>query len=413
MTRITTRSLACGTPLIVEEMPGVRSVALSWMFPAGNAMDPADRLGRAAMWEELLMRGSASLDSREQADAFDRLGASRGTEPGSFTFRVSATLLGDHLSAVLPLLTEMVLAPRMADDAIDAARDLALQALESVRDDPQERAGILLRARHLPAPLDRSGLGTPEGLAAQTRDDLVAGWRACARPRGAYFAAAGAVHGDELAGMLDRLLHGWMGSAAEPPVGPTPARGYVHEGDETNQVQILAAFDAPAEPHPDSLLEKLVLSVLSGGMAGRLFSEVREKRGLCYSVSAGYRGDRDYGTRTAYVGTTPERAQESLDVLWEQLNLITTPAGRVTPEEFDRARVGMKSSLVFSGESSGARAGALTSDMRRLGRARSLTEMAAAIDTVTLDQLNAYLARREMGKATIVTLGPKELRPPT
>jgi predicted Zn-dependent peptidase len=170
--------------------------------------------------------------------------------------------------------------------------------------------------------------------------------------------------------------------------------------------------DAPTESHPDSLLEKIVMTVLSGGMAGRLFTEVREKRALCYSVNASYSGDKDHGTVSAYVGTSPDRAQESLNVLYEELMKLRTPEGAVTPDEFSRAVVQMKSSLVFSGESTAARAVSLAYDYRRLGHARSLEELAVAIDAVTLDQLNDYVRRRAMGRLTIQTLGPAPLTPP-
>lgn len=412
MASISTTTLRCGTTLIVETIDGVRSAALSWSLPCGHALDPADKLGRAAMWEELLLRGAGALDSRAQADAFDRLGASRGTDPAALSFRISTTALGDRLRDVLPLLVDMVRAPRMEPEAIDAARDLALQALDALRDEPQERAGHLLRQTHMPAPLDRTGLGTADGLAALSRDDLLAGWASAASPTPGVIAAAGQVNAETLEADLNRLLRDWRGSTPEPTIGPTPARGYAHEDDATNQVQVLAALDAPPEPHPDSILEKFAVSVLSGGMSGRLFTEVREKRGLCYSVSAGYRGERDFGTTTAYVGTTPERAQESLDVLWAQLVHATTPEGRVTPAEFAKAKVGMKSALVFSGESTSARAGSLASDFRRLGRARSLDEMSRAIDAVSLDALNDYLARRSLARPSIVTLGPRALRSP-
>jgi predicted Zn-dependent peptidase len=409
---IRVHQLSCGTPLILEHVPGVRSASINWLLPAGAAFDPPDRLGLATILAEILMRGAGSLDSRAQADAFDRVGASRATDAGGVTFRIASTFLADRLPDVLPLLVDMALRPRVDYDAIDPAKDLALQALDSLRDVPQERASLLLRERHMPPPLDRSGLGTPDGIAAIEREDLVGGWFARARPRGSFLAIAGAIDPDRATRLCEDLLGTWEGANPEPPMGLTPPRGYHHEHDDTNQVQILVAHDAPPEPHPDSLLERIVLAVLSGGMAGRLFSEVREKRGLCYSVSAGYRGDRDYGVVSAYVGTTPDRAQESLDVLWEQLLHILSPAGAVTPEEFDRARVGLKSGVVFSGESTAARAASLASDMRRLGAPRSLAQIADAIDAVTLDQVNAYLARRRLGVTTIVTLGPKPLTPP-
>ncbi len=413
MSEIVVHALECGATLVVERMPSVRSAAVSWMIPGGSACDPDDGQGRATMWVELLLRGAGTLPSRDQADAFDRLGVSRSVDLGSYNLRIAAGLLGQHLPATLPLLVDMVLRPRMDDDAIDPCRDLALQAIESLNDDPQERASHLARERHYPAPINRSGLGTPEGLAALDGRRLRDEWAAQALPRGAILAFAGDVDPAAIAASLDGLFRQWRGGVAEPALGPAAPRGYHHEDDPSNQVQILLLHDAPPESHPDSILEKVVVNVLSGGMAGRLFTEVREKRGLCYAVSAGYRGDRDFGSLSAYVGTTPEKAQQSLDVLHDQLAMLETPQGRITPDEFARAIVGMKSSVVFSGESSGARAATLAADIRRLGRPRSLEEIAAQIDAVSLDAVNDYLARRPMGRCTIQTLGPAALEPPS
>jgi predicted Zn-dependent peptidase len=129
-------------------------------------------------------------------------------------------------------------------------------------------------------------------------------------------------------------------------------------------------------------------------------------------VSQSYATDRDHGRCLAYVGTTPERAQESLNVLSEELAKVGTPAGAITPDEFQRAQIGIKSNIIFSGESTGGRASALAADLHRLGRVRTLDEIAAQYANVTLNDLNAYLARRKVGPTTIVTLGPAELTPP-
>ncbi|MFO0859987.1 MAG: pitrilysin family protein [Phycisphaerales bacterium] len=401
--------LRCGMSLLVEPRAGVRSLALSWRVPGGSAEDPAPRLGRAALWTELLMRGTQSLNSREHADAVDRLGASRHLENGAYFLRLSSILLGERLRATLPLLTDMFLRPRLDEDAVEPARDLALQAIASLADDPQERAVLAARERHYRPPLNRSGLGTEAGLNSITHEELVKGWHQAQNPARSMFCAAGCVDPAELAQQLDELLADWSGNNPEPALTGEAPRGYAHELDDTNQVQVVVVHDAPTESSPDSLLEKIVVSVLSGGMSGRLFSEVREKRGLCYSVSAGYRGDRDTGGVSAYVGTTPQRAQESLDVLLAELRRIQTPQGAITPDEFERARTGMKSRLVFSGESSAARAAALGSDYFRLGRCRTLEELAREVDEVTLDRVNEYLSRRTLGTLTVQTVGPAPL----
>ncbi|MBL0927448.1 MAG: insulinase family protein [Phycisphaerales bacterium] len=411
------RQLACGMPLIVERMGGVRSAAVTWLVPAGSARDPADREGLSAMWAELLMRGAGGLDSRAQADAFDKLGWSRGTSVETFYVALSATCLGERLEAGLPLLADMVRRPRMdgaGEEAVEAARDLCLQAIESLKDDPSERVMQNVRAAHAPSPINRSHLGTEAGLAAVRPDELGRLWHDRARPRGSIFAAAGDVDPDRLASALDRLLAGWEGAAPEVAWSGTGPRGMHHEPEDTNQVHIAVMYDGPTESRPEAWMERTATAVLSGGMGARLFSEVREKRGLCYSVYASFGTDARYGRTVAYSGTTPERAQETLTVLLGELRRIGTAAGAVTPDEFQRARTGMKSKVVFSGESSGARASALARDYHKLGRPRSLDELTAAIDAVTLADLNGYLASRPFGAGglTVATIGPAALAMP-
>jgi len=414
MTTIAVHTLRCGMPLITEVNPAVRSASVCWLLPVGSAADPADREGLSTLLSELIFRGAGANDSRAQADALDALGLARGADVGGQFLRLTATMLGDRLEPALALLADIARAPRLDPDAVEPARALALQALAGLKDQPQERAGILLSQRHNPPPINRSGLGTEAGLRSATPDDLARQWSARARPVGSILAVAGAIDPVALARRLDALLDGWTGEAALVPAGPSLTRGtYLHEPDDSAQVQILLAHDAPREADPDSILERIVASVLSGGSSSRLFTEVRERRGLCYSVSASYSAEKDWGRVTGYVGTTPEKAQQSLDVLLAELARIATPAGAVTLEEFARAVVGYKSRLVFSGESTAARAGALASDWHRLGRARALSDLASRVEAVTLPEVNAYLRRRAPGATTIVTLGPSPLTPPS
>jgi predicted Zn-dependent peptidase len=422
MARIVTRMLSCGMPLIIEPMSGVKSIGINWLIPAGSATDPDAREGLAPMLAELVFRGAGDLDSRAQADAMDRLGVSRSCEPGSHHLRLGFALTGDRVFDALKPISDMVVRPRMDEDSIEPTRDLALQAIESLADDPHQRAIIAARARHNDWPFNRSGLGSTEGLRAITRADLLDHWRERVRPAsaggggGSILAIAGDIPEsdvDRLTSHLDGLLKGWTGTAPSVVSRPSLTKGsYEHVQDQSTQAQIVLVHDAPPEKHADARLERVVSNVLSGGMSCRLFSEVREKRGLCYSVSQSYATDRDFGRCLAYVGTTPERAQESLDVLVAELARINSQAGAVTDDEFQRAQIGIKANIIFSGESTGARASALATDYHRLGRARPLDEIAQQYAALTRDQVNAYLARRKVGPATIVTLGPAPLKRP-
>jgi predicted Zn-dependent peptidase len=397
-------TLACGMPLACERVDGARSVSVCWSLPAGSAHDPENLCGISSVASELILRGAGSMDSRAMADAFDRAGALRSAEPSIRRMAVSATTTGDRLGELLGLLAEMVLRPRFDEASIEPTKALALQSLESLKDDPQERAVLAARLRHLPAPYNRSTYGDAAGIRAISRDNAAAWWAAHAVPVGSVMSIAGDVDPGAAATTLDGLLGGWSGSCADPrPVG-TPSRGYAHEPDESNQVQVVVVHDGPSAADPDADMERLAVSVLSGGMSGRLFTKVREERGLCYAVHASYRADQDRGVVSSYVGTTPERARESLTVLMEQLDQINN--GDVTEDEFHRAQIGMRSKLVFSGESTGARAGSIAGDLFTLGRVRSLDERLESFASITLDRLNAYLRRRKPGTPTIQTLGP-------
>jgi len=404
---------ASGAALLVEKISGVNSVAITWLVPFGNAHDPIDRLGRSAVVSEMLMRGDQQRDSRAQADAFDRIGASRSIDPTKRYMRFSTTVLAHRLEEAAALFADNVLRPSLSEDALGPAKDLALQSLASLQDDPQQLAVLAARERHHPEPLNRSGYGTADGINALTAQQASEGWNAAARPNGSMIAVAGDVTPDTAKMVFEATLSDWSGEAPAFTEGGEPPRGYAHHEDpDANQVQVVVVHDGPPESSADAVKERFVASVLSGGMSGRLFTEVREKRGLCYSVSAAFAAEKDRGTTTAYVGTTPERAQESLDVLSQELIRITTPQGAITEDEFERAKIGMKSRLVVSGESSGARAAALASDWHRLGRVRTLDEMAADIDRVTLGELNEYAKQRSLGRVTVQTLGPSPLELP-
>lgn len=409
---IVTASLGNGLVVGVEPMPGVMSASITWLIPVGAARDPEGTSGMSAVIAEMLMRGAGGLDSRAQADAADRIGLTRRVSPGGRQMVIGGTVLGASISDGLSLLADIVVRPNLSEDALEPSRDLCLMEIESLRDDPQERAVLAARQRHAPPPFDSRVEGTVDGIGSINHADLVAHWNRSNLPGGSYIGIAGNVDPDAVIKRLEDLTSGWSGRAKELTPGKDPTRGYLHENDESNQVQVVLIHDAPSERSPDRALERFAISVLSGGMSGRLFVEVREKRGLCYSVSASYATDRDFGRVLAYVGTTPERAQESLDVLVSELARLRTREGAVTEQEFTRTRTRAVASLVFAGESTAARAGAIASDLARLGAARTLEQYRQEVESVTLAALNDYVARRRIGRATIQTLGPSPLTPP-
>ena len=363
-------------------------------------------MASGALLSELVMRGAGPLDARAHSDALDRLGVQRACDVQTHHLRIDATMLGWRLLDALPLIGDMVCSPRLPADALEAVRSLCVQTLDGLDDDPQSLVMLRLRERHIAPPFNRHGYGNRSVLESASIEELRGQWSRFVRPGGAILGVAGEVDPSALAQQLNGLLKGWNGQSPEPAELKQAQRGVLHIEQSTAQVHIGVAWDAPPERESKAMVERLGMGVLSGSTSGRLFTEVRQKGSLCYSVGASYRAGRNTGYVSLYAGTTPERAQETLDV---SLGEIERLRKGVTADEYRRACVGLKAHQIMQGESTAARAGALVYDQFRIGRARTLEEISAAVDAISIDQLNGYLARRTAGPFTIASIGPTAL----
>jgi predicted Zn-dependent peptidase len=209
--------------------------------------------------------------------------------------------------------------------------------------------------------------------------------------------------------LVQESLGDW--EAGDPiKIQQTPPPGnYRHEPQPSEQTHIGIAYPSLPETHQDYYTLRLAMEVLSGGMSGRLFTEIREKRGLVYNVWAGYSSLKGLGAITGYAGTSNDRAQSTLDTFIAELYRLQEG---VTADELSRAKTGLKASTIMSGESTGARAGTIAHDYFMRGRIRTLDEIKAAIDGVSLDQVNAFLKSSPPGPFTVVIVGPRELKVP-
>lgn len=400
-------TLASGLVVLVEPMPATRSVALSWLLPAGAAAVPATQDGIPTLLSELMLRGAGPLDARAHSDALDRLGVQRSTNVTTHHLTLGAIMLGSRLREALPLLCDMVVAPQLPESALAPAQRLALQALDGLEDDPQERVMLRLKEFHQPQPFNRHGFGDRGVLERATIDQVREVWRNLVRPGGAILGIAGDVTPDEVAAMLQPLLDRWQGTAPQPQEERPALRGVHHVAEQTAQTHLALGWTAPREGDALSMRERLLVRVLGSGSSSLLFREVREKRGLCYSVHATYFSGRDTGFLSIYAGSTPQRAQQTLDVIAEQVMSLRKG---IAPEEHARAVIGLKSRLVMSGESSAARAASIASDWFRIGRARTLDEIAREVDAVTFAQVQEYASTRRFEPPTLVSIGGGPVR---
>jgi predicted Zn-dependent peptidase len=400
-------TLANGMTLLAERMEHVRSAALNFLVPAGCVFDPPKHLGIASVLADLITRGAGERDSRELSLALDNLGLDRDESVGSLHIRFWGATLARNLAAALAIYADILRRPHFPREELEPVQALALQDLQSLEDEPRQKLLIELRRRHYPPPLGQDRRGTREGVESLSLPLIKSHYRRLFRARGTILSVAGNIEWEPLRDQVEQLFGDW-GAGEEPTLNLTPQPpSYEHLTKETTQTQIGIAYPTVPIGDADYYAAQGAVNVLSGGMSARLFTEVREKRGLCYAVSASYQMIKNLASIVCYAGTTNERAQETLDVTLGELHRLQEG---IEAEEVERVQAGLKSALIMQEESTFARAGTLASDWYYLGRVRSFDEIQSAIDALTPEGIVEHLRRVPPKDFTIVTLGPKSLK---
>jgi predicted Zn-dependent peptidase len=401
---VLTATLPNGLTLLGQPMPNVSSAALTILVPAGASHEGEGARGAAAIASEWVMRGAGPYDTRALHDALDSLGCRHDESVRSEHLDFAAAMLGRNLPATMRVYADILLRPRLDDATFDPCRALARQDLAALDDQPARKCGMMLRERFYPPPLGRSTFGHEECLATMTPAEVRDHLAACTTSAGAVVAAAGNIDFSELLDLAGELFGDWSGGAGRPVRPGTPEGGVTHVAKDSAQTHIGLAHKAVTIDAPRYYAARVAQMVLSGGMASRLFTEVREKRGLAYHVSTRYDSLKGHAGMITYAGTTPPKAQETFDVTVRELRRL---AEGVEADELARAKTQLKSALVMQGESTQARADALAGDHYFLGRVRSLDEIAAAVDAVTAGDVAAYLAAYPARDFTVLVVGPE------
>jgi len=395
-----------GMVLLGEPMEAVESVAFDFMLPAGAAYLPDGCCGAASVIADWIFRGAGDKDSRQLSDAIDGLGLVRGRSVGNSHIAVGAALEAGNLAEALDLHADIILKPSLKDDQFELARQLAIDEVLSLDDDPRHKVMLKLREQFYPSPLGRSTVGDIaelKALTAQISGQIIKDKFNLSQT---IFSVAGKYDFDAVCRQIERLFESEPKEGGESPELGARQGKYTHIDNDGAQVHIALMTETVKPTDEDYYNARVAISVLSGGMSARLFTEVREKRGLCYAIGARYHGLKDAAGVMCYAGTTPDKAQETLDCIIGEFNRL---GEGISQEEIDRAKVGLKSSLILHSESSSSRAGSIGSDHYILGRVRSLDEIKDRIEATSVDSVLAFLRNNPFSDFTVVTIGPKQV----
>jgi predicted Zn-dependent peptidase len=397
---------ANGLTLVGQPMPWLESAAFSIAVPAGHRYDPDGKHGLANFACEMVQRGCGELNSREYIEALEALGVDYSSSASLYNTNYSGAMQAAQLHEALGIFADVLQRPTFPDDQLEDGRMVCFQEIAALGDDLAQRTLQRLRENFYGATEGRNTEGTLESVGAITLDDIKQFYQTNYRPNGLIIACAGKLDWEALKAHVGELFDGWN-KKPEPSVElASPVHGNDHIQHESEQTHIAIAYPGVAYSHEDYYLNRGAIGVLSGGMSSRLFTEVREKRGLCYTVFASCNTLKDKGAVLCYSGTTNERAQETLDVIIEELQKL---AEGIKEDELRRLKVQIRSGMVMQQESCRGRAGSIAGDWFHLGRVRTLDEVTDKINGLTVESINEYLAANPPRNFDIVTLGPQPL----
>ncbi len=395
-----------GLILIGEEMPWLESAAFSINVANGCIYDPADKIGLSNFTCEMIQRGCGQMNSREFLERLEWLGVSDSSSVNIFHSHYAGAMPASAMHEALTVFADMLRRPLLPEDQLEDGRLFCLQEIRGIEDDLSQKAMLELRKRFLGDPFGRSSVGTMESVSAISIDDIRTCFEKTYRPNNLILSVAGKIDWNELCKHVESILGDWNPIDCEPSARIEPEHGIHHIPFESQQTQITFACPSIPYSNEDYFLARAAVGALSGGFGSRLFTEVREKRALCYAVSASLHSLTDRGYVMGYAGTAADRAQETLDVTLSEMNRI---GDGIDEDELRRVKVAIRSALVMQQESSRARASANAGDWFLLGRIRGREEINNIVQGLTVAQINDYLKQNPFKDFDLVTLGPEPL----
>jgi predicted Zn-dependent peptidase len=403
-------TLPTGERLITETVRSVRSVALGFWIGTGSRDETDARAGVSHFIEHLLFKGTSAHSAQEIAEIFDGLGGELNAATSRETTVLYARAADDRLEHALDVLVPMVYAPSFTD--VDSEREVVLEEIAMVDDNPQDLVhDVVAEAVFDGHPLGRPVIGRAEVISSVSRRALAAFHRSAYVSENIVVAAAGNLRHERLAELLTARLPGAQAPArrSRRPFGRVPPPGYRFRRKATEQYHVCLGAPGVSRRDDRRFAVSLLDSILGGSASSRLFQEIREKRGMAYSVYSFASQYSDAGQVGLYVGTREDNLLECLEIVARELADVA--GGGVRPGELERAKENLKGRILLSLESTSSR-------MSRLGKALvtgtdllAPEEVVARVEAVGAEEIAAAAAELlRLDRLSAAGIGPSEAR---
>ena len=402
---VRTSTLANGLRVVSESIEHLRTTSVGVWVDAGARHETPEQNGVAHLLEHMAFKGTERRSAQAIAEQIEAVGGHLNAYTGREQTAYFARVLANDVPLAVDLLGDILLNSTFEAGELEREREVVIQEIAQTHDTPDDLVFDRLQEVAYPEQaIGRSILGTAERVAGHGRDRLKGYMDLHYRSPRMVLAAAGAVDHDELVGLAEVAFDGLAGAAEVDAESAAWQGGDWRENRDLEQAHLALGFDAVSYHDDDFFALQMLATILGGGMSSRLFQEVREKRGLAYSVFSFSSAYVDGGLFGVYAGTSPESLTELVPVICEEIGKLTA---RIGEEEIGRARAQLKAGLLMSLESSAARIEQIGRQMLIFGRPLSSDEVIAkfdAVDAAALARAAARLAR--VDRPAVAAIGP-------
>jgi predicted Zn-dependent peptidase len=393
-----------GLRLITETMPHVRSVTIGVWLTRGSRHESDERSGIAHFVEHMLFKGSDTRTAEDIAQSIDSIGgqldAFTAKEYASYYIKV----LDEHLPLAVDLLADIVLRPAFASDEIEREKKVILEEIKMVEDTPDDLVHELFTQHFWEGhPLGRPILGSKETVEALTQDAIREYFKDAYVGSNIIISAAGNIEHAQVRDLVGQAF-GAVAAKGEPLNGTPPAvmPQVITRTKELEQSHVCLGTTCYPQKHDDRYVSYILNTVLGGSMSSRLFQNVREKRGLAYSVFSGISAYRDAGNLTIYAGCANDAVEQVVDLCVAELR--TMKRDPVPDAELKRAKDHLKGSLMLSLENTASRMSHLARQEIYFERHFGLDETLAGVEAVTADDVQRVATELFAGRAAAATV---------
>lgn len=400
-------TLENGLRVASETMREVHSVAFAIAVDVGARHEELSEGGLSHLLEHMAFKGTRTLSAKRIAESFDLMGGNVNAYTSHEHTVYYAKVLKEYAGPALKLLCEIVSDSVFDTVELEREREVILQEIAMHQDSPDDVVfDMFQQAIFDDQPLGRSILGPEEQVRHYSRDDLTRYTAKHYTPARMVIAAAGAVKHKqvlEIAGEFFGDTPRGKGAVLPPPA--SFHRGIKRQEKDLEQVQLVLGYPGLPSTHPDYYALQVFSTILGGGMSSRLFQEIREERGLAYSVSSFASGYQDVGVMGIYAGTSKDKLTPLLEGLKKVLDMIELG---VSAAELLRAKNQLKAGIVMTRESPGAIAEWIARHLHVHGRYKAAEEILIQIEAITADDLVRVAAQTFHQLPAIAALGPND-----